>query len=123
MNDLRYLVYMENQGFRINYRGRSGLIYISCLRRWENGLTSFAHYIKPATNAIWEEWTIGEGANWIRKPYLVEEKLVGFSSRQGQYSFLVFKTTVSDLLAGIDQMTSQAITVTPVKRLGGKGAS
>ncbi len=120
MKDLRYIVLIDNEGFRLNYRSRTGLFYVSTLRRFEESLKAFPQYIKPE-HAIWEEWSAGQGANWLRKPFLIDEKTVGYFSRQGQYSFLIYKTFMGNLIDGLNEMQKQAITVTQVARLGNKG--
>lgn len=120
MNDLRYIIMIDDAGFKINYRIRSGLFYINTLRRNEGVLPTFAHYIKPE-HAIWEEWVESEGANRVRKAFRINEQTVGFFSRQGQYSSLVYKTFYGNLVAGLRDMERQYISVTQVSHLGRKG--
>lgn len=105
-NIIKRFIYVEDSGFRFSYRLLTGKLYVMTLRRYENKLPLFLEQIPPVH-------FIAEGLKGV-------EDYKGVSiirKRNGQFSTLMFKAHLSEVLKGLKGMEEQGFTVVETEKL------
>lgn len=119
---LKKFVHVGDATFALAYHPRTGMIYITGIRRHEKMLFEFLDYIKPHPFHV-DEWIENQGRaskdedEDVRRPS-PEELFVRHSRvewrdeapvivrRTGPRSKLIYRTTIGDVLSGIKEMQS-----------------